>query len=661
MDPILPASLRAHLDGFWAPFTILADPLDRSHTDRVVHGILRGEGEREEREQQKASVSGEDSEDSGDSLPTVSRTTPTLIHPGPIRGRKATKAASKEPPNPYAAIYDGRGSSAAAELYPPFDEEAFMKDLIFEEESYYLHALHSLGYANYRFGQRAVLCALNGLRKVLTVMPTGHGKSVLFVVPTLASRRVTLVVVPTIALQQDQLKKWSGKVPIKACGSGIGTGGDNAHTIKGRDVASIERGPLVLLVTPERLAIDKALQASLTLLAQTGALGLLVIDEAHLVLEWCGFRPEYSDLPQIFRELMSEGQMALLLLTATLTTCDSLSLMHLFGFQLDLGKEPLRRDQLFVCSAYRPNIQLNCVNFDPKLKELQDVVDSPLHLAISAHSSQTSIVYCRRREDNEALAQKLCTLFGTGFAEAYYSGKPALEAIFRRWLTGHTKCICGTIAFGMGIDKPDVRLVIDLDPSTSITHLLQKIGRCGRDGLSASAVLFFSVSSLLKTIRIVTNDGDQRALLDVIAVALFFLRDDSCRWRTLLRYFSQDLPLEGVSCGHCDVCNRPDHLGTQSPLPLQPFIQALLLTLDQAAGKLTITELVKRLSKDFSKRKKDAFSLSKEQVLRILLELVYSEHLELVSPFRDGAVYIRIPTGNSDARRKLSDLGTLEF
>lgn len=664
--------IREHLDKMWEPIIILQSQVSQqgifqSKPDQT-HAQLQGS--REGSSLDDLVTLGNDS-----SLSTVSEgakepnlkhqasapSEPTLVNPGKPPNLIKKQPAPIHEDSPFTACFNHRPANIP--LHKGFDEVAFFQDRTFPDEVYYKKAMQHIGFKEYRHGQRATLYCINTMRKVLAIMPTGHGKSALFVLPALASSRISVVIMPTVSLQQDQFNQWSHHLAVRVCTSQTGY---KEGAIRPRDVAALT-GPVLLIVTPEKLCIDAILQEAITSLTQKGRICLFAIDEAHLVLEWVSFRPEFLSAADLLQKWHMQGHSSLLLLTATLTSIGCRRLMEIFHFshgdeademctsEAQLLHRTSAADHLLVFPAYKENIFLDVVEIGAETPPVAEILG-----ALQGYMAGSSIMYCRRRADNDVLASSLNHFVKKGFAESYHSSKRNLNEIVQRWLDGTTLCVCATIAFGMGINKPDVRLVIDTDPSGSINTMLQKIGRCGRDGKPAKAVLYYNCKELQKLLLIVARDHDLMLLSSAVSACLFYLRSDICKWRLMLLYFGQKIEQdehELERCGHCSYCCMSQTADNTDQLPdsvdYQPLILSLLLFIEhnkahEKDGKTGFTATINHLDKIYMKKQSKGRQRSegpfytKRQILRTVLELVQAGYLEFYMSGFQGTLCLRL-------------------
>jgi len=386
------------------------------------------------------------------------------------------------------------------------------------------------GYATFRGDQEAAIdAAMNGLDS-LVLQPTGGGKSVCYQIPALLQEGVTLVVSPLIALMQDQVAALQ-QLGIDAAFLNSTLSSVEQATVYER----LGKHQIKLLyVAPERLMQTQTLQR----LASCD-LSLIAIDEAHCVSQWGhDFRSEYLALGQLVDHFPGVPRMAL---TATATTEVRAEIIQ----QLRLV-DP----QSFIAGFDRPNIRyLVQTKHDAKQQLLTFLQD---------FRGGAGIVYCMSRKKTETTAKWLST---RGFdAIPYHAGLAATTRAEnqRRFLNDDGIIIVATIAFGMGIDKPDVRFVAHLDLPKSMESYYQETGRAGRDGEPATAWMVYGLQDVVRLRQMVdsaesseTRKRNERAKLDAL---LGWCEVTECRRRLMLQYFGDSLPLD---CGNCDVCLSP--------------------------------------------------------------------------------------------------------
>ena len=376
---------------------------------------------------------------------------------------------------------------------------------------------------------RAVLAG----EDVLAVMPTGSGKSLCYQLPALVRPGLAVVVSPLIALMRDQVKA------LTAAGVAAGSlNSSNDPAENSRVLSLLRQGSLRLLyVAPERLTRDDTVQ----MLDEAGV-SLMAIDEAHCVSQWGhDFRPEYLLLGGIARQLGNVQVMALTA-TADAPTRDDI-VGKLFASSLHPGHAPPR---VFVRSFDRPNLRLS---MRPKDRSSRQVLDF-----VKAHPGDSGIIYCASRRKVEELAE---TLKANGIrALPYHAGldKGVRDANQDAFQLQDAVVMTATVAFGMGIDKPDVRFVCHADLPSNVEAYYQEIGRAGRDGLPADTLTLYGFDDMrLRRLQIEEGEtGEERKRIDRqrLNALLALCEAPRCRRQTLLSYFGE----ASEPCGNCDLC-----------------------------------------------------------------------------------------------------------
>lgn len=384
------------------------------------------------------------------------------------------------------------------------------------------------GYDQFRPMQEAIIRSVLSGRDTLVLMPTGGGKSVCFQIPALMMPGVTVVVSPLIALMKDQVESLTL--------NGISAAFLNS-TQSAREQRKIEedclKGRIKLLYSsPEKL-----LSESFFIFLRQLNLSLFAIDEAHCISSWGhDFRPEYTQL-NILRQNFPNVPMVALTATADkLTRQDIASRLGMID------------PEVFVASFNRPNLSLQVL---PGTNRLQQIVR-----LLQMKPDTSGIIYCLSRKSTESLAAKLQEKgFMAGF---YHAGMSNTERsmVQEMFLKDDIRIMCATIAFGMGIDKSNVRWVIHYNMPKNMEGFYQEIGRAGRDGSPADTVLFYSFADVA-TYKDMLNDA-KPANLGVQLAKLERMQQyadaNTCRRRILLSYFSEELT---EPCGNCDVCRNP--------------------------------------------------------------------------------------------------------
>ena len=457
------------------------------------------------------------------------------------------------------------------------------------------------GYATFRGDQEAVIdAAINGA-DTLVLQPTGGGKSICYQIPALLQDGVTIVVSPLIALMQDQV------AALEQLGVDAAFLNSTLSSIAQEAVYErLNRGQIKLLyVAPERL------MQSQTLLRLTSCrVSLIAIDEAHCVSQWGhDFRSEYLALGQLVEHFPDVPRMAL---TATATTAVRAEIIE----QLRLAET-----QLFVAGFDRPNIR-----YDVQTK--RDAKQQLLQF-LQGFRGGAGIVYCMSRKKTESTA---AWLSARGFdAMPYHAGLAATTRATnqQRFLNDDGVIMVATIAFGMGIDKPDVRFIAHLDLPKSMESYYQETGRAGRDGEAATAWMVYGLQDVVRLRQMVdsaetseSRKRNERAKLDTL---LGWCEVTECRRRSMLEYFGDSLQQD---CGNCDVCLSPPDVfdGTEAA---QKILSAIYRTgqrfgavhvIDVVMGKAT--EKVKQFGHDALSVYGIGVELQQQQWRSILRQLV---------------------------------------
>ncbi len=390
----------------------------------------------------------------------------------------------------------------------------------------------TFGYDSFRSQQSEIIDDILQGKDCFALMPTGGGKSICYQIPALILPGTAIVVSPLIALMQDQVSslKCNG---VKADYYNSSLDSETANQV----LTKLYRGQLDLLyVSPERLLNPVFLQG-----LQDLNIALFAIDEAHCISQWGhNFRPEYQQIGSL-REIFP--QVPFIALTATadqVTRQDILEKLNLF------------QPKTHISSFDRPNIRYTVLEKHQPAKQLLNFLQE--------HVDESGIIYALSRKKVEEVAEKL-KVEGWN-AEAYHAGLPAKirQSVHQKFIRDEVDIVVATVAFGMGIDKPNVRFVVHYDLPKNIEGYYQETGRAGRDGLSSEALLLFGmqdVGTAKYFINQITNE-DQRMLENFkLSSMISFAEAQNCRRNVLLNYFSEP---SNKACGNCDVCLNPPTL-----------------------------------------------------------------------------------------------------
>lgn len=429
------------------------------------------------------------------------------------------------------------------------------------------------GYNSFRPLQLEIIISAVEGRDSVVLMPTGGGKSICYQIPALLSEGgMTIVVSPLIALMKDQVTALtSNGIPAAAVNS-VQSEEENRHILEQLFSGRVK----ILYISPERLLTE------IDRWSRDLPISLFAIDEAHCISQWGhDFRPDYTRLSRI-KELFPHVPVMALTATADRLTRDDIST------QLRL-RDPL----LFLGSFDRPNISLRVINNPGKKGRLQYI-----STLIERYRYDAGIVYCISRKAAESMDADLRAM---GYRSAVYHAGLSTEARNRaqdRFINGDLQVVCATVAFGMGIDKSNIRWVVHNNMPGSIESYYQEIGRAGRDGVKAEAVMFYSYSDLITHQSFVEESGQQSVNAEKLKRMREYAEASLCRRRILLSYFNETMDHD---CGNCDVClNPPERM--DGTVIAQKAMSAIIRTEGQAGFSMLIDILRGAARQDLMQR-----------------------------------------------------------